>query len=176
VTAELTYSHNSKSTWPTPQPLFDVLDREFHFTIDLAAEPPTAKCHRFYTKEQDALRQDWSGEGGFLNPPYTRGVIDRFAQRAWSYAQFRDAATTVVLVPASVDTQWWWNWARHAEVRFIALGRLQFGEYLDKKTGKMRSGGAPFRSAVLIFRPGLPQPDYSKLFWDWKAEGVVVDA
>jgi len=168
MTAELTYSKNSTDTWATPQALFGVLHREFDFTIDLAAEASTAKCPRYFTKEQDALKQSWAGEVGFCNPPYGRGVIDKFVERAHFWAN-HGVTTTVMLVPSSTDSMWWWNFARHAEVRFIAKGRLTFGTYIEKKTGKKRNGGAPFRSAVLIFRAGLPTPPTDKLFWDWKA-------
>ena len=31
-------------TWDTPQWLFNKLDEEFHFTLDVCALPETAKC------------------------------------------------------------------------------------------------------------------------------------
>ena len=58
--------------WETPQAFFDALDSEFHFTIDVCATPENAKCARFYTREQDGLSQDWTGETVYCNPPYGR--------------------------------------------------------------------------------------------------------
>ena len=46
-----------KATWKTPQSLFDELDVEFGFQFDLAADETNAKCDRFYTLEDDALKQ-----------------------------------------------------------------------------------------------------------------------
>ena len=47
--------------WSTPQDFFDKLDAEFHFNLDVCATPENAKCSRFFTKEQDGLKQSWGG-------------------------------------------------------------------------------------------------------------------
>lgn len=58
--------------WETPQAFYNALNSEFHFTMDVCATPENAKCERFYTREQDGLSQDWTGETVFCNPPYGR--------------------------------------------------------------------------------------------------------
>ena len=60
--------------WATPQELFDRLNDEFHFTVDVCASKENAKVSRFFTKEQDGLKQDWTGEPVWCNPPYGRAV------------------------------------------------------------------------------------------------------
>ena len=62
-----------KATWETPQSLFDELDVEFGFQFDLAVDETNAKCDRFYTLEDDALKQPWEGVC-WLNPPFGRGI------------------------------------------------------------------------------------------------------
>ena len=47
--------------WETPQALFDELDREFGFTLDVCATKENAKCEKYFTKEQDGLSQNWGG-------------------------------------------------------------------------------------------------------------------
>ena len=47
--------------WATPQRLFDELNRTFHFTLDVCASKENAKCTKYFTKEQDGLKQDWGG-------------------------------------------------------------------------------------------------------------------
>lgn len=63
LTSGLTSSNTDE--WATPQDLFDKLDATFHFTLDPCATPENAKCAKFYTKEQDGLKQDWGG-GGYM--------------------------------------------------------------------------------------------------------------
>ena len=60
--------------WATPQDFYDKLNSEFNFTLDPCATPHNAKCVKFYTKEQDGLRQDWGGNTVFCNPPYGRDI------------------------------------------------------------------------------------------------------
>jgi len=58
--------------WATPQDFYNALDAEFHFTLDPCSTDENAKCAKHYTKEQDGLTQDWTGETVFCNPPYGR--------------------------------------------------------------------------------------------------------
>ena len=63
--------HFSSKTneWATPQDFFDELNKEFNFTLDPCATVKTAKCSKFYTKEDDGLSKCWSNEIVFCNPP-----------------------------------------------------------------------------------------------------------
>lgn len=54
------YTSNSEE-WGTPQGLFNRLNKEFNFTFDICASKENAKCPRYYTKEEDALKQEWGG-------------------------------------------------------------------------------------------------------------------
>lgn len=46
--------------WATPQAFFDELDKEFGFDLDVCAIPENAKCERYFTPEQDGLKQEWN--------------------------------------------------------------------------------------------------------------------
>jgi site-specific DNA-methyltransferase (adenine-specific) len=70
--------------WSTPQDLFDRLNDEFHFTIDVCASEENTKVSRYYTKEQDGLKQDWTGETVWCNPPYGR-QIKRWIHKAYEH-------------------------------------------------------------------------------------------
>lgn len=70
---------SDKNFWETPQKLFDELDAEFHFTLDAAASDENHKCARYFTQNDDGLRQNWEGETVFCNPPYGNketGTVD----------------------------------------------------------------------------------------------------
>jgi len=54
--------------WATPAHVYDALNAEFHFTLDPCATKENAKCAKFYTKADDGLSKDWSGERVFMNP------------------------------------------------------------------------------------------------------------
>ena len=60
--------------WETPQEFFNSLNDEFHFTLDPCSTDENAKCKKHYTREQDGLAQDWTGETVYCNPPYGRDM------------------------------------------------------------------------------------------------------
>lgn len=139
------YTSNSEE-WGTPQELFNRLNKEFNFTLDICASKENAKCPKYYTKEEDALKQEWEGVI-WMNPPYGRkiGIWVKKAKEAATQGK----ATVVCLPPARTDTAWWHDYVMKAnEIRLIR-GRLKFG---DSK------GSAPFPSAVVIFKKGSPSP------------------
>ena len=120
--------------------MFDELDKEFDFTLDPCATDENAKCNRYFTKEEDGLKQDWGQERVFMNPPYGR-TITRWMEKAYEASLM--GATVVCLPPARTDTKWWHEYAMKGEIHLIK-GRLKFG-------GAKNS--APFPSAVVVFRP-----------------------
>lgn len=67
--------------WATPQDFFDKLNEMFHFELDVCATPENAKCTRYFTKEQDGLKQEWKGTC-WMNPPYGR-VIGAWIKKAY---------------------------------------------------------------------------------------------
>ena len=71
--------------WETPQELFRALDAEFHFTLDPCSTDENAKCAKHYTKKQDGLAQDWTGETVWCNPPYGRGV-DAWVRKCYEHS------------------------------------------------------------------------------------------
>lgn len=124
--------------WETPQDLFDKLDQEFEFNLDVCATRDNRKCRNFYTKELDGLKQDWHGVC-WMNPPYGR-EIGKWVQKA--YEESLRGSTVVCLLPSRTDTRWWHDYCMKGEVRFIK-GRLKFGN---------SKNSAPFPSAIVIFR------------------------
>jgi len=143
-------SISGSSVWRTPPALYQPLDREFSFTIDVAADDANAKCDRFLDRETDALAQSWAGERVFCNPPYGRDV-HRWLQKALD--ESRDHGALVVMVlPARTGNQWFHRLVlNRAEIRFIE-GRLNY---------TLGGGGrknAPFDSMVVIYRPSGSAP------------------
>lgn len=146
--------------WSTPQDLFDELDREFGFVLDVCATKENAKCDRYYTRKDDGLSQEWrlSALGlkprhghllgaVWMNPPYGR-EIGKWVAKAETEAC--KGATVVCLLPARTDTRWFHNhiWGHE---------RPQVGVVVRLLSGRLKFGGsknsAPFPSMVVVFRP-----------------------
>lgn len=53
--------------WGTPQDLYDKLDAEFHFTLDVCASDGMQKCERYFNPQTDGLKQVWGGGGSMLH-------------------------------------------------------------------------------------------------------------
>jgi len=144
VNTELANSsgHLQKDLWETPPNLFKQLNDEFVFTLDPCCLPETAKCKKFFTPDVDGLSQDWSGEIVFCNPPYSRGNIDKWAEKC--YMESLKGATVVALFPVSTSSEWFHEWVwKKAELRFIKR-RVRF-------VGAPFT--APFSSVVAIYNP-----------------------
>lgn len=143
---------SDKGSWETPDYFFAAVNAEFNFTVDLAASHENKKVQKYFSIEQDAFKLRWTGTG-WLNPDFTNG-IGRWLERAKMSAIANDA-TVVCLVPARTETKAWFDHARFGQVRFIK-GRLKF---------KGAPTSAPFPSALVIFRPGLPR---STTYWEYR--------
>jgi len=142
----VTYAPAS-SEWTTPQPLFDALDKIFHFTVDVAATADNAKCAEFYTAERDGLAQKWRGVV-WCNPPYGRG-LGRWVEKA-----SKSRATVVMLLPAYTANAWWQDFVIPRGEVILLRGRLQYGGIPFP---------APFSSAIVVFnRNGSGRKRYIK--------------
>ena len=73
--------------WETPQDLFDRLNQEFHFDLDVCATKENAKCPRFFSPQDDGLKQDWFG-CCWMNPPYGK-TIGQWVRKAYEFAADR---------------------------------------------------------------------------------------
>lgn len=135
---------SEKMDWETPQELFEALNREFDFTIDLAASPSNAKCSRFYTAKENALEKNWEGETAFLNPPYGRDCW-KWIQKAYSESK-KPNTVIVLLIAARTSNKEWHEYIfpNAKEIRFIR-GRLKF------TTNAKKNSSAPFPSAIVVF-------------------------
>lgn len=64
---EVMFSSKSDE-WATPQATFDELNEEFGFTLDACATQDNHKCSKFYTIEDDGLKNDWGGGTSVREP------------------------------------------------------------------------------------------------------------
>lgn len=127
--------------WSTPQDLFDRLNEEFHFDLDVCANETNHKCALYYDQNQDGLKMPWKNHIVWCNPPYGR-EIGKWVHAA-KQEHMTNGTTIVMLLPARTDTKWFHEdilgWA---DIRFLK-GRLKFG-------GSKNS--APFPSMLVIYQ------------------------
>jgi phage N-6-adenine-methyltransferase len=130
----------TRTDWETPQWLFDSLNAEFHFTLDVCASSDNAKCALF-NSEENPYRAKWVGHICWMNPPYGKDV-GAWVSQAHGAAIL--GATVVCLLPARSNCAWW-RYVIEGEVRFIRK-KLRF------------VGGSSvsmFPNVIVVFRPSL---------------------
>jgi phage N-6-adenine-methyltransferase len=149
--------------WATPWPLFNLLNKRFEFTLDAAASPHNAKCARYFTEEQDGLRQSWANDAVFINPPYGRAT-PRWVEKAYRETFYGRCPLAVLLVVPRPDTAWWHEYVSKASKIVYLRGRVAFE---DPSPSKRNSPPDP--SCLVVFSWYL-HDELTTEFWDWKAE------
>lgn len=134
---------SAKQDWTTPDEMFDRLNIEFDFEIDLAASESNSKCKVFFDESNDAMDQEWD-KTGWLNPPY--GATGKYKLSAWIKKAYEQAnkhdTCIVVLTPARTNTGWWHKYCMRArEIKFLE-GRPKFGN---------ATHGLPQPLALIVF-------------------------
>lgn len=115
---------SDKHTWETPDDLYKKLDSIFRFNLDSCAEPETAKNKNYFTIEDNALNQDWTGVV-WCNPPYGKEQI-KFIEKAFRENK-KHETTIVLLIPARPDTKVWQNMIfKNAKQICFIKGRIKF--------------------------------------------------
>jgi phage N-6-adenine-methyltransferase len=148
----------NRQNWATPPEFIEAVARRFgRPDFDLAASADNAKAEHYFTEKQDALRQDWTKPLGmsprvcFLNPQYAN--IDPWAKKC---AEVRLLPRwTLLLVPASVDSNWFEKHV-HGKAHWFGLkGRITF---LGAESSYMK----PLMLAAYGFGVSGSSP------WDWR--------
>jgi ParB family chromosome partitioning protein len=141
-------AHNSgENEWYTPSPYLEAA-RATMGAIDL--DPSSCdianervKASRFYSKEQDGLKQTWAGRV-WMNPPYEKGLIDRFAEKLAASVQDGTVAQACVLVNNATETQWFRRMVSVASGVCFPTGRVRFISPQGEK-------GAPLQGQAVIY-------------------------
>jgi len=135
---------NTKDDWETPVEFFNLLDKEFHFTLDPCASKENAKCKRFYTIIDNGLKKSWRGERAFVNPPFSN--IFEWVKKC--YNESRNTNTLVVLIlPSRTDTLYWHEYIMKAQQIWFCKGRVNF-----LKNGETTKNSSTFPLVIVIFK------------------------
>jgi len=122
----------------TPNNIFEPLNNEFGFTLDVAASDKNKKCNRYFDEKTNALNQEWTGEVCWMNPPYGN-KLRKFVRKA--YNESKKGCIVVGLIPVKSNTIWWHECVIGEEIRFIK-GRPKFNNM---------KYGYPFPLAIVVW-------------------------
>lgn len=131
---------SQRSDWETPTALYQILDDEFGFELDVCASPENAKADQYLTPEHDGLTCDWGDAVCWMNPPYGR-ELSHWIEKAVTARYL--GATVVCLVPARIGSRWFRLCCREADEIRLLHSRLTF-EGADQP--------APFPSCIVVLR------------------------
>ena len=139
--------------WRTSGDLYRRLHDEFDFQHDAAASIDNALVSSFWTKEDNALKQDWfSKKSVWCNPPYSQ--VASFVEKARSELdralEMQLKWTCVLLLPSRTDTRWFHNHLYRGQNEIIRGIELRFLRGRLKFSGAANS--APFPSLVVVLR------------------------
>jgi phage N-6-adenine-methyltransferase len=160
----------SDGTYGTPDDFIAAVMKKFGSIVwDLAADKRNAVVKEFFSKEDDAFKQDWAavskkyandiGRPGllWLNPPFAN--IGPWARMALE--ESKKGAEIAFLVPASVGAKWFRDYCfRQADVYFL-YGRLKF---------KGEPTVYPKDCMLVHFHPSWGGMEFKEDIWDWRKE------
>lgn len=105
--------------YATPPELYNKLNEEFSFDFD-----PCPYNEDPITEETDGLTKEW-GKVNFVNPPYSRGIKDKFIHKALD--ESKKGKTCVLLLPVVTGSKIFHEIIKPnaKDIRFIK-GRIKF--------------------------------------------------
>lgn len=155
---------NPSDQWETPEDLFDAINNEYGFTLDVAATAWNNKLSNFYNELNNSLVQDWIGTV-WLNPPYSRGNINAFMRKALNEFKNGNAKAVVALVRLDPSANWFTQFV-HGQAHEIRMfpRRVKF-------VGA--SSGYPFPCCLVVYDESKAVLDEhgnvvtQYKIWDW---------
>ena len=115
---------SGKTDYGTPKKEYGHYDAMFGFDLDVCATAENAKCDKYFTPEDNALEQTWTGVC-WMNPPYGKD-LPKWLEKAYKETR-KPRCTVVAFIPASTETKWWHEWVvGKADKVIYHKGRVQF--------------------------------------------------
>lgn len=118
--------------WGTPPYLIDRVARHLSvgFTLDVCANPETAKCEFYWTEKEDGLQRSWdTPQTAWCNPPWDKS-IELWVEKA--YREMRKGNDSVMLIPARISLPWWSKYIPKCAKLIHLRGRIRF---IDSRPG-----------------------------------------
>ncbi len=149
-----------KDLWQTPLAIFNALDKEFEFDVDVFASNKNNLCVDYFTAEHSAFDNEFYKEkhvnsllhrNYFANPPFS--ITEKSLNRCSEQAR-KHNITVVALVNANTDTQWFASAAKSANEIRLLTGRISF----VKPSGTTGKGQNSKGQCLIIWRGNCKTP------------------
>lgn len=166
-----------RDSWETPKDLFDVLNAEFAFDIDVACSPHNSKCGAGITEDMDSLSRNWFRDysyewffdsptaptkSAWCNPPYSNPLP--WVQKAYEEVNKNAGSVVVMLLNHDASTQWYSSALTYAsEIRIMTEKRVQFVPPDGVKASTNSKG-----QCVIVFRKKQTNAPCHTWHWDWR--------
>lgn len=110
------------------------------------------KASTYLTKEQDAIVTDWpTGVNIWCNPPYSRGVIDKFVTKFIYMFNEPINSQAVFLTNNATETRWGNQLLSHCSAVCFPKGRIKFlNESLEE-------AGKPLQAQMITYFGNHPE-------------------
>ena len=112
----------------------------------------TVQAKFFFTKENDGLKQPWTGKI-WLNPPYTFKVIDKFIEKLKHEKKIGNLKQAIVLMNTRSETRWAQSLFKISNCLCLPFGRLAFKPHTNKS-----------QSASMILGVGVNSLEFCRHF------------
>jgi hypothetical protein len=170
---------NSEQVVSTPWEFIRAVERKFGpLVVDLAATAQNAKAPRFITPEIDTFTQGWTewlnGGLGWLNPEFDPMVkwVSYCAKQQQRGAEF------LVLGPASISTNWFWDHVKPYATVISITPRIPFeGSHNvyppshprkgERKCSELCVGCCPYPKDLMLSHY-CANPNHELQRWKWK--------
>lgn len=121
---------------------------------------------RYFTLEQDGLKQQWSGRV-FLNPPYAMPFVKDFVRKMVTAYEASDISEGILLTNNATDTEWFHMAAYACAALCLTRGRIRF---LEASNGDLVEKPSPTHGQTFFyFGPNAHQ--FEKVFSE---HGIVL--
>lgn len=108
--------------------------------------PRPAPLRQQQVSERDGLTHEWGGLRVFMNPPYSRGLIEQCIEKAFN--ERARAAIIVALLPAATETRWFQQWILpYCHIDWLPK-RVRYIDPLTKQPGQSPPSG----SVIAVFK------------------------
>lgn len=131
ITAVTSSTKHDGDEFSTPEVYIEAVRKTFGGSIDLdpasnayAANVVRSKFH--YTKEDSALDKHWLSETLYLNPPFSRGLIDRFVAKFMEELAAQRFKAAIVLTNCDPSTEWFQTLLTACDCFCLPAKRISF--------------------------------------------------